>query len=151
LSQRTTTSSLRERDKEWLVGYLEEIYRYAEYWGNRAWTEAVGFERERLWDVLRCVGLLGCGFAVAGVEEVRARVVWGRSGDWRGDSEPMGRPVRGIENWRFGWVGKERDEALRKMGAREMSAEPMWESMAGRYDLSRVKRVPVVQGAVAES
>jgi hypothetical protein len=84
---------------------MEEAYMYAEHWDNRTWEEAVEFEEARVLDVLRCVGLEKCGFEVAGYQEVRARVKWGRERDWRAGSEPLGRLIlEGAVG--LGWVGR---------------------------------------------
>ena len=121
---------------------------YAEHWDNITWDGAVQFEEVRVLDVLRCVGLEESGFEVAGYQEVQARVKWGRGGDWRAGSEPLGRlTLEGVAGSR--WVGKEREEALREMESVEMPARPMLGSIR-RFELSDTERIAVVQETNAE-
>ena len=122
---------------------------YAEHWDNRTWDEVVEFEEARVFDILRCVGLEECGFKVAGYQEVRARVKWGREGDWKAGSEPLGdltlEDVVGLR-----WIGKEREEALREMEPVEMSSRSTLGSISGRFELSDTERISVAQETVAE-
>lgn len=136
--------------KDQLAEYLEETYKYAERWGNKTWDQALEFEAERVWYVLRCVGLVGRGFEVCLEQEVRARVKWAREGDWKAGSEPLG-PSFQSSDYGLDWVGKGREDSRRELGPVEMNAEPIlgliggryemgaeaiWGSLAGRYGLS---------------
>ena len=51
------------------------------------------------------------------------KVKWGREGDWKAGSEPLGPSFRLTDNG-LDWVGKEREDLRLELELVEMNAEP---------------------------
>jgi hypothetical protein len=80
--------ALESSTKEWLTGYLQESYDFAEQWDSDPWTTARDKDRSMVEEILRVTGLKEMGYKVMDREEMQLQMKWKKEGDWRYLSTP---------------------------------------------------------------
>jgi hypothetical protein len=76
--------------KDWLVQYLEDDFKGAEFRGDQTWWKARDMESAVVGEMIRAAELDGRGFVLAAKEEVKLQILWRTKGDWRAGSVPEG-------------------------------------------------------------
>jgi hypothetical protein len=75
--------------KDWLVQYLENDFKEAEFRGDQTWWKARDMDSEVIGEMIRAAELDG-GYVLAAKEEVKLQIRWRRDRDWRAGSVPEG-------------------------------------------------------------
>jgi hypothetical protein len=85
--------------KEWLVGYLEDGFKAAEFWESQTWLKAREIDEMVVKEMLRVTGLDERGYVLAAEEETRLQIRWRKEGDWKAGSVPERTPtmMRGVK------------------------------------------------------
>jgi hypothetical protein len=76
--------------KDWLVQYLENDFKGAEFRGDQTWWKARDMDSEVVGEMIRAAGLDGRGYVLAAKEEVELQIRWRRDRNWRAGSVPEG-------------------------------------------------------------